>query len=133
MELEQLTDGILEAAMKVHTHLGPGMLENVYHACLRHELLKRGYTIESEVWLPVLYEDLRIEGAFKADLIVNDLVVVELKAVEKILAVHKAQLLSYLKMSGKPVGLLLNFNVVHLREGISRLWLRHGQSAGAGH
>src|SRR5206468_180927 len=118
--------------MKVHSHLGPGMLESIYQTCLKHELLKRGFVVQSEVWLPVTYEDLRLEGAFKADLIVNGLVVVELKVVEKILPVHKAQLLSYLKMSEKPIGLLLNFNVAHLREGICRLTLRHSQAAGAG-
>jgi GxxExxY protein len=132
MELEKLTSDILEAAMKVHSHLGPGMLESIYQSCLKHELTKRAFDVESEVWLPVIYEDLRLEGAFKADLIVNGLVVIELKVVEKILAVHKAQLLSYLKMSGKPVGLLLNFNVVHLREGICRMTLRSSQAAGAG-
>jgi GxxExxY protein len=132
LESQKLTSDILEAALKVHSHLGPGMLESIYQTCLKHELGKRGFEVQSEVWLPVSYEDLRLEGAFKADLIVNGLVVVELKVVEKILPVHKAQLLSYLKMSEKPIGLLLNFNVAHLREGICRLTLRHGQAAGAG-
>jgi GxxExxY protein len=99
---------------------------------LKHELTKAGFVIESEVWLPVIYDGIKIDGAFKADLIVNALVVVELKAVEQILKVHKAQLLSYLKLSGKPVGLLLNFNVVHLREGICRMTDRRVQAAGAG-
>jgi GxxExxY protein len=132
LELENLTAPIIEAAMKVHTHLGPGLLESVYAACLKHELKSKGFEVQSEVLLPIVYEDLRIEGAFKADLIVNGLVVVELKAVEKILRVHKAQLLSYLKLSGLPVGLLLNFNVVHLREGFCRMTSRHSRAAGAG-
>ncbi len=131
MEFENLTASIIEAAMKVHTALGPGLLENVYHACLQYELEKRGLEVRSEVWVPIIYGDLRIDGAFKADLIVNDLVVVELKAVEQILQIHKAQLLSYLKLSQKPVGLLLNFNVVHMREGIFRLSLRRAKAADA--
>jgi GxxExxY protein len=131
LESVQLTSGIIEAAMKVHTYLGPGLLESVYQKCLVYELRKRGIEVESEAWLPVIYDELRVEGAFKADLIVNDVVVVELKAVEQILAVHKAQLLSYLRLTGKPVGLLLNFNVAHLREGICRFTNRHRLSPAA--
>ncbi len=129
MEFEKLTASIIEAAMDVHTALGPGLLESVYHTCLQYELTQRGHEVSSEVWLPIIYKDLRIDGAFKADLIVDDLVVIELKAVEQILQIHKAQLLSYLKLSQKPVGLLLNFNVVHMREGICRMALRRAIAA----
>jgi GxxExxY protein len=107
--------------MKVHSALGPGMLESVYEKCLKHELTKRGLKVVSQVWLPVLYDGVEIEGGYRIDLLVEDSVVVELKVVEQLLEVHKAQLLSYLKLSGKSVGLLINFNVVHLRDGIRRL------------
>ena len=94
------------------------MLESVYEKCLKHELTKRGLKVVSQVWLPVIYDGEQIEGGYKIDLRVEDCVVVELKVVEQLLEVHKAQLLSYLKLSGKSVGLLINFNVVHLRDGI---------------
>ena len=131
MQLDDITGAIIDAAMRVHTALGPGLLESVYQTCLKHELTKAGFVVESEVWLPVIYDGIKMDGAFKADLIVNGLVIVELKAIEQVLKVHKAQLLSYLKLSGKPVGLLLNFNVVHLREGICRMTNR-AQAAAAG-
>jgi len=107
--------------MKVHTALGPGLLESVYEKCLKHELVKRGLRVESQMWLPVVYDGTEIEGGYKIDLLVEEIVVVELKVVEQILPIHKAQLLSYLKLSNKNVGLLINFNVVHLRDGIRRI------------
>jgi GxxExxY protein len=107
--------------MKVHTALGPGLLESVYEKCLKHELAKRGLRVETQVWLPVIYDGVEIEGGYKIDLLIEGQVVVELKVVEQILEIHKAQLLSYLKLSGKHLGLLINFNVVHLRDGIRRL------------
>jgi GxxExxY protein len=97
------------------------MLESVYQKCLKHELTKRGFRVESQVWLPVIYDGVQMEGAYKMDLLVEGAVIVELKVVEQVLEVHKAQLLSHLKLSGKQVGLLINFNVVHLRDGIKRL------------
>ena len=121
MEIDQITGAIVDAAMKVHTALGPGLLESVYETCLKHELVKRGLKVNSQVWLPVLYDGITIEGGYKMDLLVEDEVIVELKVVEQILEIHKAQLLSYLKLSDKKVGLLINFNVVHLRDGIRRL------------
>jgi len=121
METNDITGAVVDAAMKVHTALGPGMLESVYEKCLKHELSKRGLKVVSQVWLPVIYDGEQIEGGYKIDLLVEDCVVVELKVVEQMLEVHKAQLLSYLKLSGKSVGLLINFNVVHLRDGIRRL------------
>ena len=121
MEIDRITGIIVDAAMKVHTALGPGLLESVYESCLKHELMKRGLQVSSQVWLPVLYDGITIEGGYKMDLLVEDAVVVELKVVEQILEIHKAQLLSYLKLSGKKVGLLINFNQVHLRDGIRRL------------
>ena len=121
MEIDQVTGAIVDAAMKVHTALGPGLLESVYETCLKHELAKRGLKVSSQVWLPVLYDGITIEGGYKMDLLVEDEVIVELKVVEQILEIHRAQLLSYLKLSDKKIGLLINFNVVHLRDGIKRL------------
>ncbi len=126
-----MTGAIIAAAMKVHTALGPGLLESVYRTCLKHELTKQGLRVESEVWLPVHYDTLTLEGGYRADLIVEDTVVVELKAVEEISPLYKAQLLSYLTLSGKPVGLLLNFNVVHMRDGITRLINKRRKAATA--
>lgn len=121
MELDQVTGAIVDSAMRLHTALGPGMLESVYEKCLTHELVKRGLKVEAQVWLPVIYDGVKIDGGYRIDLLVEGGVLVELKVVEQILDVHKAQLLSYLKLSDKPVGLLINFNVVHLRDGIRRL------------
>ncbi len=121
MDIDDITGAVVDCAMRVHTALGPGMLESVYEKCLRHELIKRGLRVQSQVWLPVLYDGEEIEGGYKIDLLVEDCVIVELKVVEKVLEVHRAQLLSYLKLSNKRVGLLINFNVVHLRDGIKRL------------
>lgn len=129
MELDSVTGTIVDAAMRVHTALGPGMLESVYEKCLRHELAKRGLSVELQVWVPVIYDGVKIEGGYKIDLLVENEVVVELKVVEQILEVHKAQLLSYLKLSDKRVDLLINFNVVHLRDGIRRLVNNYHPSA----
>ena len=117
----EITGAIVDAAMKVHTALGPGMLESVYEKCLKHELTKRGLKVESQRWLAVIYDGVEIEGSYKIDLLVEGQVIVELKVVEQVLEVHKAQLLSYLKLADKQVGLLINFNVVHLRDGIRRM------------
>ena len=131
MEIDQLTGTIIECAMRAHSVLGPGLLESVYETCLKHELTKRGLRVESQVWLPVIYDGVKIDAGYKIDLLVEDTVVVELKAVEQILGLHKAQVLSYLKLGNKPVGLLINFNVVHLRDGIHRL-VNRPRSASAG-
>lgn len=129
MNVDQVTGSIVDAAMKVHTTLGPGLLESVYEKCLKHELIKRGLRVESQIWVPVIYDGVEIEGGYKIDLLVDGQVIVELKVVEQLLEVHKAQLLSYLKLSHKQVGLLINFNVVHLRNGIRRLVNHYQPSA----
>ena len=121
MDVDRVTAAIVDSAMKVHSALGPGLLESVYEKCLKHELTKRGFKVESQLWLPVVYDGVQVEGGYKVDLLVEIAVIIELKVVEKILEVHKAQLLSYLKSGDKSVGLLINFNVVHLRDGIRRL------------
>jgi GxxExxY protein len=121
MAYEELTGKIINAAMKVHTVLGPGLLESAYEACLLFELHRRNIQVAGQVALPVVYEDVRIDAGYRIDLLVQDTVIVELKAVAQLLPIHHAQLLSYLKLSGKRVGLLINFNVVHLKDGIKRM------------
>jgi GxxExxY protein len=115
-----LTSEIISAAICVHRELGPGLLESAYQASLCHELSLRGIAFRSQVELPVEYEGVRLDCGYRIDLVVDDRVVVELKSVEHILAVHEAQLLTYLKLSGVHVGLLFNFNVPVLRRGILR-------------
>ncbi len=107
--------------MKVRSVLGPGLLESAYHACLEHELRKCGLHIASQVGLPVIYEGNKLDLGYRIDLIVNDAVIVEVKCVEAIHPVHQAQLLSYLRLSGKQVGLLMNFYVAHMKDGIKRM------------
>ena len=114
------TSPIIGAAIEVHRQLGPGLLESVYEECLCHELYLRGLAFERQVALPVSYKGLQLDCGYKIDLIVEREVVVELKAVEKILPIHEAQLLTYLKISGKRVGLIINFDVPLLTRGIIR-------------
>lgn len=121
MEINDITGEIVSAAMKVHTALGPGLFESTYQLCMRHELQIRGLRVECERALPIIYGDLRIESGYRVDLLVEDLVIVELKSVAKLLPLHQAQLLAYLKLSRSKVGLLINFNVAHLRHGIKRM------------
>ena len=118
---DEITGEIIGAAMKVHSVLGPGLLESAYEVCLIYELKKRGLHVADQVALPVVYEDVRLDAGYRMDLVVDETVVVEIKAVDEIAPIHKAQLLSYLKLSGLKVGLLLNFNVTHLRDGITRM------------
>ena len=121
MKFPEITEKIIVAALKVHSAIGPGVLESVYKTCLAHELKQAGMTVSSEVPLPVVYNGLRLDSGFRIDLLVEGLVIVELKCVEALLPIHKAQLLTYLRPSNKPIGLLLNFNVIHLRDGIKRI------------
>lgn len=120
MDVNQVSEEIIGAAIEVHRALGPGLLESAYEACLKYELEKRGLTVMSQVGLPVIYDGIKIDLGYRLDLLVEDSVVVELKAVNKMTAVHEAQLLSYLKLSGKNLGLLINFNVILLKDGIKR-------------
>jgi GxxExxY protein len=116
-----LTNTIIGSAIKVHTRLGPGLLEHSYSRCLCHELRKAGLAVQSEVYLDLKYDDLTIERAYRLDLLVEESVVIEIKAVERVIPVHLSQVLIYLKLTGKPLGLLLNFNVPKLTDGIKRL------------
>ncbi|HLK54327.1 MAG TPA: GxxExxY protein [Candidatus Angelobacter sp.] len=131
MEYSGVTERIIASALKVHSAIGPGLLESVYKTCMAHELKKLGTAVSCEVILPVVYDGLKLDSAFRIDLLVENLVVVELKCVEALLPIHKAQLLTYLLLSNKPIGLLLNFNVVHMREGIKRILNNKYQSASA--
>jgi GxxExxY protein len=106
--------------MKVHSALGPGLLESAYTACLRHELIKRGLRVMSEVPVPVVYDGIKLEAGYKLDLLVEDTVIVELKAIEALAPIHQAQIISYLKLAKKPLGLLINFHCLHLKDGIKR-------------
>ncbi len=121
MELNKISGAIVDAAMKVHSSLGPGLLESAYEACLKYELEKRGLSVSQQVGLPVIYDNVRIDLGYRLDLLVESQIIVELKAVERLNSVHEAQLLSYLKLSGKKIGLLINFNVTRLKDGIKRM------------
>lgn len=114
---------IVDAAFSVHSKLGPGLLENVYEACLAHELLKRKLVVQRQVSLPVVYDEIRLDAGLRLDMVVEDQIVIELKAVEKILPVHVSQLLTYLKLSGHRLGFLINFNTPLIKHGITRLAL----------
>src|SRR2546425_11182923 len=119
--INHITHKIVPAAMKVHTVLGPVPLESAYHACVLHELRKQGLRVASQVGLPVIYKGEKIDLGYRIDLIVENSVIVEIKCVEAINPVHQAQLLSYMRLSGRGVGLLINFHVAHLRDGIKRM------------
>ena len=121
-ELNKITEAIIGAAIEVHRNLGPGLLESAYRECLRYELLQRGYEAIQEVPLPLIYKDVKLDCGYRLDLLVNDAVIVEIKSVESLAPIHEAQLLSYLKIAGGKIGLLLNFNVTMLKHGgIKRL------------
>lgn len=120
-DINQLTERIIGAAIEVHREKGPGLLESAYEACLAHELSLRGINVVRQGSVPLTYKGLVIETAFRADLIVQDRVLVELKAVETVLPVHKAQVLSYIRETGHQIGLLINFHVPKLVDGITRI------------
>jgi GxxExxY protein len=119
--INEITGAIVNSAMKVHSILGPGLLESAYQACLAHELRNRGVGVAIQVPLPVVYEGQKLEVGYRIDLVVEGRVVVEVKSVEALHPIFQAQLLSYMRLSGLRVGLLINFNVLHLRDGIKRM------------
>lgn len=114
------THAIIGCAMKVHRALGPGLLESAYEVCLEHELRKAGMRVARQVPLPVVYDGIRLDAGYRLDLVVNDAVILELKAVETILPIHEARLLSYMKLANLPLGLLINFHTALLKDGIVR-------------
>ena len=119
----ELTNEIYGAAIEVHKELGPGLLESAYEECLCRELSLRGLQFQRQVPLPVTYKGVRLDCGYKLDLVVAEKVVLELKAIEQVCPLHEAQLLTYLRLSGKRVGLLMNFNVALMKDGITRLVL----------
>lgn len=123
IELDALAKEVVDAAFKVHMALGPGLLESAYQACMEIELERRGVPFAAQEQLPISYEGVRIEGAYRIDLLVGGKLVVELKAVEKLLPVHQAQILTYLRLTGLRLGLLINFNAPLIKDGIKRIAL----------
>jgi GxxExxY protein len=121
VEINQITGSSIDAAMEVHSILGPGLLEAAYENALKHELMLRNIHVANQVLLPVTYKDQTTDIGYRLDLLVEDSVIVEVKSVQSLLPLHEAQLLSYLKMSNKKIGLLINFNVPRLKHGIKRL------------
>lgn len=121
MNENEIAKIIVDVAYKMHVALGPGLLESAYEVVMEHELLKRGLTVGRQVDVPIFYDGIKMETGFRADLIVNDLVIIELKSVEQIHPVHPKQLLTYLKLTDKKLGLLINFNVPLIKNGITRI------------
>jgi GxxExxY protein len=121
MAINDVTGAVVDAALKVHSVLGPGLLESAYEACLAYELRKRGLEVTTQFELPVVYDDIRIDLGYRVDLLVEGSVVVELKTVSKLLPVHEAHLLSYLKLGDFRAGLLINFHAGRLKDGIKRM------------
>ncbi len=121
LEIEQVGKTVLDAAFKVHTVLGPGLLESVYQTTLAHVLRKGGALVETEVVLPIMFEGERIESGLRLDMRVDKCVIIELKSVEIMHPVYEAQLMTYLRLSGMRLGFLINFNVPHLKDGIKRM------------
>ncbi len=121
MTENELTSIIIGAAIDVHTELGPGLLESVYETCLFHELSKVGLNVKRQVELPIVYKGMKLESGFRLDLFINDWIIVEIKAVKELSDVHLAQTLTYLKLSNRKLGLLINFNEARVKHGIRRV------------
>lgn len=119
--IDQITGAILSSAIRVHSALGPGLLESAYQACLAHELRSQSFIVQTEVPMPLIYNGVKLDIGYRIDLLVEKQVIVEVKAVESLLPIHTAQLLSYLKLSGNRIGLLMNFHVRSMRDGIQRI------------
>jgi GxxExxY protein len=120
-ELNNLSGKIIEYAIKVHGSFGPGMLEGAYEICLMHELVSNRFKVQSQLTLPIMYDGVKLDAGYRIDLLVEESIIVELKAIDRLMPVHEAQLLSYLRMSDLRLGLLINFNVRLLRDGIRRV------------
>ena len=129
MQDSELTGRVIGCAMRVHSALGPGLLESAYRVCLVHDLRKNGLNAQSEVVLPVIYDGVRLDAGYRLDIVVEETVVLELKAMEQLAPIHKAQLISYLRLGGFPPGLLINFNVIHLKDGIKRVYPHSSRGA----
>lgn len=121
LRTEEVIKKVLDAAFKIHSALGPGLLESVYETCLVNELKSSGLKVDSQLSLPVVYEGITVDSGLRLDLLVENCVIVEIKAVENIIPLYNAQLLTYMKLTKTRIGLLINFNTIHLRDGIKRL------------
>ncbi|MFA7236918.1 MAG: GxxExxY protein [Phycisphaeraceae bacterium] len=119
----ELTGAIIDAAIRIHRQLGPGLLESAYEACLTHVLIQAGMQVERQKELPLLFEGIQLDCGYRVDMLVNNQVMLELKSVNEVTPIHEAQLLTYLRLSGIRVGLLMNFNVLRMRDGIKRFAL----------
>ncbi len=120
-DIEQVASEIVDATLKVHKALGPGLLESVYQQCLAHELRKRGLEVETDVVLPIMYDGIQLDAGYRLDMRIEKMIIIENKVVEKILPVHEAQLLTYLKLSGLHLGFIINWNVALIKYGIKRM------------
>ncbi|MEW6202525.1 MAG: GxxExxY protein [bacterium] len=120
-KINKLTETIIGIAINIHRSLGPGLLESAYEACMVYDLAQAGLKVEQQKPLPIIYRDVKLECGYRLDLVIEDEIIIELKSIEKILPIHNAQLISYLKLSGCKVGLLINFNVEMLKDGIKRV------------
>jgi len=122
MEINQITEKIIGCSIEVHKQLGPGLLESAYEECLYYELKSIGLNVKKQLALPLIYKDIKLDAGYRIDLLVENKVIVEIKSVDALAEIHKAQLMTYLKLADIKVGLLLNFNVVRLKDGIVR-WI----------
>ncbi len=127
-KIDQIASEIVDSAFKIHSKLGPGLLESAYEVCLAHELTERGFVVERQKPQPVFYDGIEIETGYRLDLLVGDSVIIELKAVEQLAPIHQAQLMTYLKLSDKSLGFLINFNVPLIKQGIRRIANHHQES-----
>ncbi len=127
-KIDQIASEIVDSAFKIHSKLGPGLLESAYEVCLAHELTERGFVEERQKPQPVFYDGIEIETGYRLDLLVGDSVIIELKAVEQLAPIHQAQLMTYLKLSDKSLGFLINFNVPLIKQGIRRIANHHQES-----
>ena len=123
MELEKIFKTVLDCSFKVHTSLGPGLLESAYEECLFYELQQSGLNVKKQVALPLVYKDVKLDAGYRIDLLVENKIIIEIKSVESLADIHLAQILTYLKLSKCKLGLLVNFNVKHLKDGIKRVIL----------
>ena len=121
MHENQIADGIVDAAFRVHRHFGPGLLESAYEACLAHELLSMGFNVEKQVALPLVYQDVKLDAGYRLDLWVERLVIIEVKAVDELHPVHMAQMITYLKLTGNRLGMIINFHSALLKNGMRRV------------
>ncbi|MBL6963741.1 MAG: GxxExxY protein [Bacteroidetes bacterium] len=120
MQFEGISKNVIGKAIEVHRHLGPGLLESAYEECLAYELEKSGFDCKRQLAVPIVYKDIKLDKGYRIDILVNDMLVIEIKSVEALNDVHEAQILTYMKFADKKIGLLLNFNVKMLRQGLKR-------------